>query len=233
MSWDWFAFHFVATLKLTDLFLSANLEISIRLMRDAKQPVGEPPVLAGPVAVPPLTEESAKRDPAVATVSRIRGISAAQVLQAKTVYNKIASAGREGVTLRTLEDQLPEINVGEALAALLRTKLPGEDGLPVVARVGFESVIYVTHAHFAEWNVDITTEEDLADNKRHLVPPRLWYDIEGGVVDKVLRMCRDAVTSMVVSRPGISFVSQKRARNYARQRSFIYVARALSPHFTG
>lgn len=195
----------------TDCHFSADqLEVSVRLV-NKPTPGPTHSNMARPVRTD-IQEARSPKDLAAAAILRQR-LPPNKRVATQSVYHQIAGAGPDGIRYRFLVamSQFPESEVASALAVLKATTVSEGSTVPLVALVGFESMVYVSHEHFARWNVDITRLQEQSgenDQTRVLAPPRLWYDITGSVVPNALRACRETVVSTIMSRPGISFVGR-------------------------
>ncbi|KAI8388375.1 uncharacterized protein BYT42DRAFT_559884 [Radiomyces spectabilis] len=68
---------------------------------------------------------------------------------------------------------------------------------PVACDIGYTNQRWVLSHHASQWMVKIRGETKY-------VQPRMWYDIQGHVISKVLRGCCEAILGHIVLNPGIS-----------------------------
>lgn len=77
-----------------------------------------------------------------------------------------------------------------------------ENDPPLAYLVGTANSILVSSIHLRRWLPRLKKVEDNADGK--LVPARMWYDMEGEIMQPVLRGCMQLILEQVQRNPGIT-----------------------------
>ncbi|KAI9310952.1 hypothetical protein BX666DRAFT_2032442 [Dichotomocladium elegans] len=108
----------------------------------------------------------------------------------RTIYDAIDSFGQEGCTLFLLKNYIgiPEMSIVDVVEALISKSL--------VFRVGISDIRLVTVTHASEWLA--ATKDDI------YIKPRMWIDVKGRVISKVLQGCANAVIERIMKHPGIT-----------------------------
>jgi hypothetical protein len=73
---------------------------------------------------------------------------------------------------------------------------------PLVTYVGAANSILVSSSYIRSWAPRLKSSEDNDDGK--LVTARMWYDIQGRIMEHVLRGCMQVVLEQIQQNPGIS-----------------------------
>ncbi|KAJ2955671.1 hypothetical protein NQZ79_g8359 [Umbelopsis isabellina] len=117
------------------------------------------------------------------------------------ICNVLFERGSHGVDLVDLKRQLSDKKVtDQQIYELIRHMQ--ENNPPLAYLVGTANSILVSSMHLRRWLPRLKKVEDNADGK--LVPARMWYDMEGEIMQPVLRGCMQLILEQVQRNPGIT-----------------------------
>ncbi|KAI9002737.1 hypothetical protein BC832DRAFT_560731 [Gaertneriomyces semiglobifer] len=141
------------------------------------------------------------------------------------LYTLIDAAGMCGIPLPVLQERCASLHISAKelsrllqLASTIRLSIPP---IPIVTRVGFNDLRYVSSRNLGHWTIPLanplsertllaTSSSTRRETEVDFTPARVWYDINGHEVPAMKRACAEAVLGFLVKKPGISMSRLKR-----------------------
>ncbi|KAI9146582.1 hypothetical protein BKA69DRAFT_1163098 [Paraphysoderma sedebokerense] len=169
--------------------------------------------------VTPIATDDSARPPFDVMVQSL-SLTVDTIQQYQTCYQRIKEAVDSGVNIFELKahmishyHDIKDAELLDMLKNMMTSFVPSKH--PLVYKVGFENVKYISFEYIEFWTVNATKGEtrpvvnaDSGDNfeisnPAKYTPARLWYDIDGNKSTTVLRTCMTSVLSHIVTKPGI------------------------------
>ncbi|CAG8546062.1 10599_t:CDS:10 [Ambispora leptoticha] len=132
------------------------------------------------------------------------------------IFHVISKFKELGVTLLSLKEILHNNSFVISDTSLRHYLNMMEYNEPkLIQKVGYNMARYICSCYAPNWMIHISQQSSSKNKKRKqsssppsatpkdFAPPRMWYDINGSIIETVFRGCLEAVIGVILQKPGI------------------------------